>query len=350
MSEGRIPDVTVLGYAMWTAAGHDGPSTVASMRARVSGAEVGNLFDTRSGEALKSCRVHAHQWWEGSSFLPHMIAPVLTDCLDLLREMNLRTDVPVFINVAPSERPGREPDLEQQVLKGLKSLLAGDLPTGSRVVAGGRAGIPIVLASVAESRAPVAIVIGAESFLRQQVVRHYADRRRLLTADNSSGFIAGEAAAAVILARGRQKGLTLTGMGSAMEDSRDGGSKETPVKGEGLTEAMRKALSVSRSSYFDVSTVLGDLNGEHFKFKELAFATMRLDRVPPDGVSHRPRGHVEHWNVVETIGEVGAALMPAAMGWAFEAGKGGWLPGRVMFTAGEDDGRRVAVLGEWQDE
>ena len=41
--------------------------------------------------------------------------------------------------------------------------------------------------------------------------------------------------------------------------------------------------------------------------------------------------------------------MPAAIGWAFEAGRSGYLPGKVIFSAGEDDGRRVAVVGEWSD-
>ena len=44
--------------------------------------------------------------------------------------------------------------------------------------------------------------------------------------------------------------------------------------------------------------------------------------------------------MVETIGEIGAAHMPAAIGWAFEAGRSGYLPGRVIFSAGED--------GEWR--
>ena len=96
--------------------------------------------------------------------------------------------------------------------------------------------------------------------------------------------------------------------------------------------------------FYDIPVVMADLNGEHFKFKELALASMRVDRLPPEGGSRRPRGHVEHWNVVETIGEVGAALLPAALGWAFEAGRSGFLPGRVMLAAGEDDGMRVALV------
>ena len=61
----------------------------------------------------------------------------------------------------------------------------------------------------------------------------------------------------------------------------------------------------------------------------------------------RPRGYAEHWNVIEGLGEIGAALMPVQLGWAFEAGRQGRLPqGRALAFAGEDDGARVAMTLE----
>lgn len=76
-------------------------------------------------------------------------------------------------------------------------------------------------------------------------------------------------------------------------------------------------------------------------------AQMRLDRAPPEGRSRRPRGYTEHWNLIEYAGEIGAALMPAQLAWAFEMGRGGLLPqNRALCFAGEDDGRRVALTSE----
>jgi len=352
--QGRDPGLTVVGYAMWTAAGHDGPASVASMRAGVSGAGRAHLWDRATGEPLNAFRVHAHQWWEGAGFLPTLLAPVIEDCRAAIRDLpeagRIDPDaVPVLINVAPQDRPARATDLDRIVLDGVAKPPNAPLPRGSSVIAGGRAGLPHLLARAHEIGAPVCILAGVESFLRQAIVDHYDARGRLLSGTNSSGFIAGEAAAAVIVARGRRPGLVLTGMGAGQEPGRDGGSKEAPVTGEGLTDAMRAALQAARTEFHDITVLMGDLNGEHFKFKEHVFASLRLDRLPPEGGSRRPREHLEHWNVIETIGEVGAALMPAAMGWAFEAGRSGYLPGRVMFSAGEDDGRRVAVTGEWSD-
>lgn len=344
--------MTVRGYAMWTAAGHDGPSTTAAMRAGVAGSQSSILWEPQSGESLNAFRVKAHQWWEGETFLPHLIAPVIHDCWQQCAKLGAVDPkaVPILVNIAPRHRPGASAELGKMVLDRLPGLIGRPWPKGSAVFAMGRVGAPHLVAESSRLGAPFAILVGAESFLRQDVIDHYLQKGRVLSRSNSSGFIAGEAAAALVISPGRHaKGLAILGMGQGQEPSGEGGTKDAPVAAKGLTDAMRMALSAARAEFFDINLSMGDLNGEHFKFKEHAFAAIRLDRVPPEGRSRRPRGYLEHWNVVETIGEVGAAHMLAAIGWAFEAGRSGYLPGRVIFSAGEDDGQRVALVGEWSD-
>lgn len=347
-AESRI--MTVRGYAMWTAAGHDGPSTTAAMRAGVPGSQLGILSEPQSGESLSAFRVKAHQWWEGETFLPYLMAPVINDCWQQCAKLGA-TDpkaVPILVNIAPRDRPGASGELGEIVLDRLPGLIGRPWPDGSVVFALGRVGAPYLLAEASKLGARLAILVGAESFLRQDVIDQYVRRGRVLSQSNSSGFIAGEAAAALVISPGSHaQGLAIIGMGLGQEPAGEGGTKGAPVMAKGLTDAMRMSLSAARTEFFDVNLSMGDLNGEHFKFKEHAFAAMRLDRVPPEGRSRRPRGHLEHWNIVETIGEVGAAHMLAAIGWAFEAGRSGYLPGRVIFSAGEDDGRRVALIGVW---
>ncbi|MCK0097112.1 3-oxoacyl-ACP synthase [Yoonia sp. F2084L] len=344
------PNLSVIGYGMWTAAGHDGPSSVAAMRAGVSGASRANLWDYTSGENLMAFRVNAHQWWEGPTFLPELILPVVQECRDQVPEILgvAPEDIPILLGVAPDGRPGRDANLEHSLREGLAEKMGGALPARSELIAQGRVSLPYLLQRAASLGGP-AIIVGVESFLRQSIVEHYIKKSRLLCGANSSGFIAGEAAAGLLVAPSGQSGgpeLRITGMGKGLEPSGDGGSKDQPVSAKGLTEALRAAEQMSGRQFYDIPLVMADLNGEHFKFKELALASIRVDRLPPEGGSRRPRDHVEHWNVVETIGEVGAALLPAAMGWAFEAGRSGFLPGAVMFAAGEDDGTRVALVGE----
>ena len=354
---GVRPGLSVIGYGIWSALGPDGPSTIAGIRGQLIGSETGHFWDPTIGAHLNHFRVAAHQWWEGPGFLPDLATPPIEECLaqvaalpDTLRRP--AADIPILITVAPPGRPGRPADLETRMLDGLARKLGRPLPPGSGVIGGGRSGLPHLLATAARqsARYPLQILVGVESLLRQIIAEHYIDRGRLLCGANTSGFTLGEAASAILVARtGSTPGpeLALTGMGTGLEPGRDGGTRDQAVTGQGLTQALRAALAASGIPLYDFPALIGDLNGEHFKFKEQMMAQMRLDRAPPEGHSRRPRGYLEHWNLIEYAGEIGAALMPAQLGWAFEMGRAGLLPqNRALCFAGEDDGRRVAVTAE----
>lgn len=357
---GVAPGLSVIGYGMWSALGPDGPSTVAGLRSRMATSETGALWDPSGDAGLPLFRVAAHQWWTGPDFLPDLAAPVIEECLAQIGALpaplrRRAAEVPLLIAIAPKHRPGCPPDPEARLLAGLERRLGRALPPGSGVIAAGRTGLPHLLARAAAQadRFALQILVGVESFIRQSLTDAYLAQGRLFCAANSSGFIPGEAAAALLVARsgaGAGPELAITGMGGGQEPGHDGGSREAPVTGEGLTHAMRSALAAARRDFCDIPCLLGDLNGEHFKFKEAAIATMRIDRPPPENASRRPRGYVEHWNAIEGLGEIGAALMPAQLGWAFEAARQGRLPqGRALAFAGEDDGARVALVLELRE-
>lgn len=356
---GIAPGLSVVGYGMWTALGPDGPSTVAGIRGKLIGSEVGSLWDSTIGENLGAFRVAAHQWWTGSGFLPDLLAPEIEECLAqvgaLAPELSRpAAEIPILVTLAPPGRPARPEGLEGAVLAGLAVKLGRALPPGSGAIGGGRCGLPHLLAQAAAQtvRYPLQIIAGVESLLDQRIADHYIARNRLLCGANTSGFTVGEAGAAVLVAPTGMVGgpeLAITGMGNGFEPSGDGGSREVAVTGVGLTTAMRAALAAAGRPFYDIPALLGDLNGEHFKFKEQMLASMRLDRVAPEGRSRRPRGHTEHLNLIENVGEVGAALMPLQLGWAFEMGRMGLLAqNRVLCFAGEDDGRRVALVAEYR--
>jgi 3-oxoacyl-[acyl-carrier-protein] synthase-1 len=224
--------------------------------------------------------------------------------------------------------------------------LGGELPAGSGILAGGRCAVTDLMrnAQAQIGTYPVQIIIGVESFLSKPIIDHYIKAGRLMCAANSSGFIPGEAATGLIITAADATDLPqlkLTGHGTAHED-------ENAPAVTALTTAIRKALAMGQIKMSDVCALVSDLNGEHAKFKEASIAGIRLDRLPEGGSKTRPLGYYEHWNVVETIGEVGAAVLPAAIGLAFEAGRMGQLGGpHVLFHAGEDNGRRDAIIGEF---
>jgi 3-oxoacyl-[acyl-carrier-protein] synthase-1 len=116
------------------------------------------------------------------------------------------------------------------------------------------------------------------------------------------------------------------------------------VSGEGLTTAVRQALTEAGIEFNQLEFVISDLNGERFKFKEAMICAGRLDRLRPEGQPSRRFGNLAIWHPIEFVGEIGAAIFPCMLGWAFEAGRKGYNPGMdCLLYAGEDSGERVAL-------
>ena len=360
---GTMP-LAVVEYGMVTAVGFNGPATCAAMRAGISGVRQANLWDFTIEEWLPAGRPLLPQWWEGPDMLPELLAPAIAECREKARTLKLRTgstrpeDIPILTLVAPPDRPYRAPDLETRVARGLAHKLGGLLPPGSEIIPQGRTGLLTALdvaRKYLESRhVHLVIIAGVESFLRQVLVEHYIQQGRLLCGTNSNGFIPGEAACAVVVSRAADAlgdRLVIAGVGEGHEPGLAGGTAQSPVTGDGLTRAMRTALSKAGTEYHQINTSISDLNGERFKFKERTIATGRLDRLPPSGRSTRPLGYVDEWHPIEYLGEVGSAVFPCLLGWAFEAGRTGYALGsKMMLFAGEDLGTRAAVVTLFQGE
>ena len=85
-----------------------------------------------------------------------------------------------------------------------------------------------------------------------------------------------------------------------------------------------------------------DLNGEHFKFKEMVLAIGRFARKPMPEL-------FDLWHPIECIGDVGAAIGPIVLGVALDAGQKGYGIGpTVLCTLSNDDGERAALVVNYQ--
>jgi len=167
----------------------------------------------------------------------------------------------------------------------------------------------------------------------------YLDERRLMTATNSNGFFPGEAGSAVLVGGSLQESgaqLEILGIGTAQEAATIGSDK--PLRAEGLTSAIRQACQAAGLGMGDMAYRITDLTGEHYKFKEAAFAIARFeDRARTD--------IFEMWHPVEFIGEVGGAILPCMLAVALHAGQKGYAPGdTALCHVGSEDGQRAALV------
>ena len=111
----------------------------------------------------------------------------------------------------------------------------------------------------------------------------------------------------------------------------------TPLRGDGLAQAIKAALDDAGSAIEATDFRITDISGEQYGFKEASLALSRLLRVRKETF--------DLWHPADCIGEVGAAALPCMLGVAFFAQRKRYAPGPVVLGhLGNDDGRRVALV------
>jgi 3-oxoacyl-[acyl-carrier-protein] synthase-1 len=249
--------------------------------------------------------------------------------------------VPLLLCVAESSRAGRLEDLDQQLFARIESLLNVRFNSRSEVIPQGRIAFGVALRRASEmissQEASDVLICGADSLIHWPTLEQYEDSGRLLSAENSNGFIPGEASGCVIVARrsAQKPNLTIAGIGLSQEAASI--HTEEPLRGDGLTRAVKSALEDARCPLDSLDFRITDLSGEHYYFKEAALALARC--------LHVRKEEFDLWHPAECIGETGSAIGPIMIGVAEAAARKGYAPGPgILCHAGNDDGERAAIV------
>lgn len=333
--------MAVLASGMVTSLGFNAPASLAALRAGVSGVSRIPWSDYESGQPLRGAKVSLPQWWEGLGKLAELAAPAVYECLRAA-EPEAPHEIPILLGVADPGRPARVAGLEENLLGEIERRLELPRHPASAVFPHSQVGCVHALAQaeriLADGKANLCIVVGVDSFLTQKVLDAYRERRRLMTATNSNGFFPGEAAAAVLVGAANTRSNELRIIGSALGHEPATIESTKPLRGVGLTQVVKAALAEAGVPLQDVAFRLTDLTGEHYKFKEALFASVRLNGGSRSDV-------LDLWHPIEYLGEVGAAILPCLLAWAFHAGQFGYAPGRLALChVGSDDGQRAALV------
>lgn len=331
---------------MTTSVGFNTAACCAAMRARIRNVQETNLWDAATGEYVAAGRVPLPQWWIGTGKLAELVAPAIHECLVAARPLSAG-DIPLLLCAASQERTHRLPNLDGEILGEIAYRLEAPLHPSSVVIPRDQASIIVAIATAgaifARGEADACIIAGVDTFIDQPVVEHYLSRRRILTSANSNGFSPGEAGSAVLVGRTGWEDsaeLRLLGVGATFEPATI--ESDEPLMGDGLTAAVGAALAAAGLTIADVQYRISDLNGEHYKFKEMVLSMLRFER--------RPRTQLfDLWHPIEYIGEVGAAIGPLVLGVALQAARKGYGPGpTVLCTFGNDSGERGAIVAGYR--
>ncbi len=335
-------DLAITAAGMVTAVGFNAPATCAALRAGIRNVNQTNLWDPETGTYLAAGKVPLPQWWVGLGKLADLVAPAIHECLVAARPVPA-TNIPVLLGVSSPDRPFRFDELDNRILPEIEHRLGFRLHPSSRVIPRDHVSVVVSLRTARElivnKQASCVIVAAADSLLQQDLKSHYLSKRRLLTPVNSNGFSLGEAGSAVLVApavTGRDGELRIHGMGLAREDATI--ESEEPLRAEGLIQAIREAFREGNMTYEDVQYRITDLNGEHYKFKEMVLVMMRIHGKPKPKL-------FDLWHPIEYIGDVGAAIGPIVLGVALDAIQKGYAVGPgVLCTFGNDNGERAAMV------
>lgn len=233
--------------------------------------------------------------------------------------------IPILLVLGEAERYGRTDDLVACCQNAYASLLSGSNKTPFyRAEIGCVGTIDALLAAnkLISNETPLVLLVSVDSWLNVPDIHFALSRNRLLSHQNSNGFIPSEGAAAVLLGNpqlfSQQNShlakhnipLHIQGLGRA-EEKNDLSSGQA-CYGKGLAQAIRSALQQANFDLSDILTEFTDLTSEPYFFEEAAYAKARLLRTS------RPTTF-QRIHPASSTGNLGAAFGPLILGLAWQA-------------------------------
>ena len=330
--------VAIFGCGMMTGVGLTAEASCAAIRGGIDNFRE-TRFITTGGEWIIGSEVPLEQPWRGIARLARLLAGPLRECLDLVPEVPPES-IPVLMCVAEQDRPGRHEGLGNPLFLEACGLLGVRFHPDSRVIAQGRVGGATALhhasRMIHENGFRQVIVAGVDSYLVAATLRDLDEGERLLTAENSNGFIPGEAGGALLVgAPAAGNSLLCLGFGFTMERATI--EFEEPFRADGMVAALQQALTAAGLTMAQIGYRMADLSGEQYAFKEADLAVSRILRGRHE--------FQDLWHPADCIGEIGAAAVPTMLGVALSAARKGYAAGDpVLAHCGNDDGRRAAIV------
>jgi 3-oxoacyl-[acyl-carrier-protein] synthase-1 len=336
--------LTIVGSGMVTAVGLNGPASCAAIRCGINNFQETRFMDS-AGEWIVGSEVPLEQPWRGPEKLGRMLAAVIAESFETDPTL-VPEETPIIACFAERERPGRLDDLNQRIVDAGLRQLDFDIHQASMTVSQGRVSGAVALREaqriIYNDGAAAVIIAGVDSYLTADTLRGYMDKRRLLTADNSNGFIAGEGASAIIVKKpspSEEPQLVLIGLGFGVEEATI--ESEEPLRADGLVAAIKDALADANVDLGLVDYRITDVSGEQYWFKEASLALARILRTVKD--------EFDIWHAADCVGEVGSAAGPTAFNVAWHACENDYTKGpNILVHFGNDDGKRGAAILTYQ--
>ena len=330
--------IAILKTGLVTSVGLTAPATCAALRAKLTNPSETRFIDS-SGEWIMAHQVTLDKPWRGLTKLAKMAAMAIEEALAGIARKEWRR-IPLLLCVAEPDRPGRLDGLDDQLFLDIQTELDAQFSPQSVIVAHGRVGVAVAMAQARalldQGKITRVLIAATDSLVSWPTLSHYERGDRLLTPSNSNGFMPGEGAGALLVgADGGAAGeLLCTGIGFAREAAHlDSGE---PLRAEGLSQAIKAALSDAGLEMHHMDFRITDLSGEQYYFKEAALALSRTLR--------QRKEEFDLWHPAECTGEQGAVAGAAVIAIADAACRKAFSMGpNILAHMANDAGQRAAL-------
>ncbi len=336
--------IAITATGMVTGVGLNAPASCAAIRCALDNFQETRFMDS-GGEWIMGCEVPLEQPWRGKTKLLKMAAAAINECLANNKQI-IPKDTPLFLCLSEHERKGRVIDDDNQFFLDLQTELGVEFQEQSRIIARGHVAVALALKHarelLQERKVKQVLIAATDSLLVAPTLAHYEQNERLLTSQNSNGFIPGEAGAALVVeavhARPEPQ-LVCHGLGFGVEKAHV--ESEEPLRADGLTAAIKESLGDAGCGESILQFKITDISGEQYHFKESSLAFSRVDRTK--------REEFDIWHPADCIGEVGAPIGAIMLAVLKSACEKDYSKGQhILAHVGNDDGKRSSMIIAWQ--
>lgn len=297
------------------------------------------------GEWIMGCEVPLEQPWRGRTKLIKMASAAIRECLSGNQKIAPES-MPLLLCLSEKDRPGRVFEDDNQFFLDLQEELKLQFHHKSRVIAQGHVSVAVALKHarelIQELNLPHVLIAATDSLLVGPTLAYFEDKERLLTSQNSNGFIPGEGAAALVVEPARMNQanqLVCTGLGFGVEKAHI--DSEEPLRADGLTAAIRESLADAGCDMGDLDFRITDISGDQYYFKEASLALLRLLR--------KRKEEFDIWHPADCIGEVGTVMGLVMVAVLKAACEKTYSKGHcILAHLGNEDGKRSSMIFTWQ--
>ena len=336
--------LAITGVGVVTGVGLNAPASCAAIRCAIDNFQETRFMD-KGGEWISGCEVRLEQPWRGKTKLIKMAAAAINECLRKNKQI-IPKATPLVLCLSEHERKGRVIDDDNQFFLDLQDELGVEFHEKSRIISNGHVAISVAFKHaqqlIHELNIKQIMIAATDSLLVASTLSHYEENERLLTSQNSNGFIPGEAGAALVVEPACSKHehqLICHGLGFGVEKAHV--DSEEPLRADGLTAAIKESLNDAGYGESILDFKITDISGEQYYFKEASLAFSRIDRTK--------REEFDIWHPADCIGEVGAGIGVVIIAVLKSACEKSYTKGdHILMHLGNDDGKRSSMIFAWQ--